>query len=261
MSNTNNSVDELKYAIFSEWCYDPPAGTTTLYYDAVGKTYAEIVEITEEIIDHIEEFAEDELPVLVGRDDLSREEIEDWTCEAGGVNGDCVLYVEGEEIVDAVIDFCEENLLYWVEEADFDGETVDIDFTVMISPSKWEGAEVEVSVPVTKEEAGLLSLCAYSDVDIEGFDGLEYLVSRIKKAAIDEAYDSWEGTGEGEEFEDLSGASCSIQSNPVEAEEYSRIAIDSIFDHAKANNNDYVVVMDFLNTVSEWIQNFNDSML
>ena len=261
MSDQVNKIEDLKYAIFSEWCYDPPAGTTTLYYDAEGKTYAELVEITDEIIDHIQEFTDDELPILTDRDDLSREEIEDWTCEAGGVNGDCVLFAEGEEIVDAVIDFCEENLLDWAEDVDFDDETIDLEFTVMISPNKWEGCEIETSVPVTREEAGLLSLCAFMDEEIDGFEGLENLVDRIRASAIDEAYDSWEGTGEGEEFEDLSGAYCSVSGNPVEAEDYLRIAIDSMYDHVKSNSDDYDTVIEFLDTVSEWIQSFNDSMM
>ena len=55
MSNYK-SVNNIKYAIYREWSYDPPAGEITLYYGACGST-KELLWPIDEIYDHLSQWS------------------------------------------------------------------------------------------------------------------------------------------------------------------------------------------------------------
>ena len=193
--------------------------------------------------------------------DLSLEALRNWSWDNGGSGCGCVVYAEGEEIAEAAAGFYEDYLRDDLDEPDFDPDEdeIELDFNVDISVNKWESGEVVVTVPVSLDQLKLLARCAFENEDIDGYKGLEALAERITEAAISEAQDDWEETDEGDEFEDLSDASCSI-ANPLDGEEYNVFLADCIAEHAKDNKGDINAVESFVDLLERLIETHNESM-
>lgn len=129
-----NKIDNLKYAIFSEWSCDPPAGSVNIYYDVCGTTYdkfMEVVEITyenmralvgyagedcddeenEELYDDNEgeEYEPDddahELYNIYKSIEPTKESIGSYSFDSGGCGCGCDFIAEGKEIAQQAADF------------------------------------------------------------------------------------------------------------------------------------------------------------
>lgn len=263
MSEEIKNIQTLKYAVFDEWSYDPPAGQTTFYYSSLSDNYAGLVDITDEIIDHLSDLVgedDDEIPVLTELD-LSRKTIKNWSWENGGIGCSCLVYAEGEDIVEAAAGFYEDYLRDDFDEPDFDvdEEEPELEFNVDVSVNKWDGGEVFVTVAVTREELKLLAQCAVDNEEIVDCEGLKGLVARVSDAAVTEAEDDWEDTDEGEEFEDLSSASCTI-SNPIDPDEFNVFVADYLAEYARDHRHDAEAVESFIYFIDRLIESHNSSM-
>ena len=106
------SIQELKYAIFDEWTYDPPGGQATYYYPSFAETFSDLLDPVEEIIEHvIEATGGEEEIITISPDEVnSADDIMQWSWDNGGVGCGCVLYAEGEDIIDAVTSFYYDTL-------------------------------------------------------------------------------------------------------------------------------------------------------
>jgi len=269
MSEGENKIENLKFVVFDEWSYAPPAGRNVNYYTACNESFEVIAEITDEIISHLEEIVDeddDEIPVLTDMDEFNAEAIQEWSWDNGGAGCSCVAYAEGKDIAAAAAEFYEEHLRDELEESDYDihsEEMTDVEFTVKILVNKWEGDEVSVTVPASAEELKLIGFCAIEDEDINTYEGLEGLVKRVSTAALGEADDSWERTDEDEEFDNIDTSMCSLWNpidTPYDIDEYDMYIGDCIVEYAKEYNEYDVAIEKLTDMVDMLVEAYNSSM-
>ena len=116
------TIKDLRYVMYNEWSYNPPAGFLTLYFPAVGSTYAELLGPISLINDQLSSgFDDDELE---GLDEAcavkaTKDAITHFCWENGDLGCGCEFLVEGEEIASKVADFYESKISdYLLDDSD-----------------------------------------------------------------------------------------------------------------------------------------------
>ena len=172
------SISNLKYAIFDEWTYDPPGGQVTYYYPSFAESFSDLLDPVEEIIEHVVEATggegEEEITTISIDEVSSADDIIQWSWDNGGVGCGCVLYAEGEDIIDAVTSFyydiLEEYAYDYFEEEMTDDE---------------ESEELEDGVP---EANRIIKTAQNNPQDYEALERLIELVSELIEAHNNSMY-------------------------------------------------------------------------
>lgn len=269
------NIDNMKIALFDEWSYDPPAGTSRYYYFAYSESYDGLTWPVDEIVDHLSEctYEEEELEELneageaLDKDGLTADDIRSWGWDNGGVGGECLLFAEGKDIINAIADYYAEELRDGMEEpyldVDFDeifsmddDEEIEVEFDVTISLGKGDGGNVCVTVPVSITELKSLAHCAINSTEISDCDELASLHKRVTEAALDESEDI---AGDLDNDEDFSNAVCSV-SNPADTGDYNILTADYIVDYAKKHVEEPDALQMLLDLIDDFVESSNGSM-
>lgn len=109
-----NKIDSLKYAVFNEYSYDPPAGAVVIYYDARGTDYKDLLWPVSETYDHISSMIFDdgaeEFEKVYNSVKATKESIENYSWENGGFGCGCDFVAEGKEIAKTAACFYQNEL-------------------------------------------------------------------------------------------------------------------------------------------------------
>ena len=127
-------IEDLKYVIYDEWSYDPPAGQVTDYYDTWAETYEDLLTDLDTIYEHIgyyfgdfgfdeddeeseDEYDEDEdfseFKQIYKEQKPTEEWIRSFNWSNGGIGSSCILLVKGKDIAPAAANFYREHLAYY----------------------------------------------------------------------------------------------------------------------------------------------------
>ena len=119
-------LDKLKYAVFAEWSFDPPAGGSNYYMDAWGESYEDLMGPVNEIYDHfrdlLDEENEDDEPFfeLYSSKEPSKDFLENFAFDNGGLGCECCFIAEGKDIAEAAIEFFNSHFELYDDEDDYE---------------------------------------------------------------------------------------------------------------------------------------------
>lgn len=118
---SNRAIDSLKFAVFNEWSYDPPAGGMTIYYAVYGTAYDVLRSPISEIYDHLSDILFDdteidELEEAYNEAIADENAIQHFSWDNGGLGCGCDVFAEGEDIAQVAADFFYDNLADWFDE-------------------------------------------------------------------------------------------------------------------------------------------------
>ena len=108
-SAKTKSIEDIKYVIYQEGEYDPPAGAISVYYAEHSNSYEMLLLPIDEMYEHLmlvlyDEDA-DELQELYDSREPTKEYIQNFRYEAEGMDCGCVLFAEGKEIASKAVEF------------------------------------------------------------------------------------------------------------------------------------------------------------
>ena len=122
------TIDTLKYAVFSESVYDPPAGEVNCCYSAWGDDFKDLLKPIDGMLENFAVFADEEEAKEIKKIRDERQEtaeyIKRFSASSGGAYGHCVCYAEGKNIVNAALSQFDKDeiyeLVHFRDEEEFD---------------------------------------------------------------------------------------------------------------------------------------------